>query len=251
MNNIDLVSIITPLYNAQEYIEDTIKSVQNQTYQNWEMIIVDDMSKDSGIEIVKKYIEQDKRIKLIRLKENSGAAVSRNRAIKEANGKYIAFLDSDDIWFPKKLEKQLMFIKKNEYAFTFTKYQQMAENGKKMNSYIDVPDTLNYEQALLKNPVGCLTAMYSVEKLGKVYMPLIKKRQDYGLWLKILKKGVTGYGLNETLAYYRLRKNSVSSNKFKLIKYQWKLYRKIEKMSITKSLFYLTCVIFQKVFKIK
>jgi glycosyltransferase involved in cell wall biosynthesis len=246
-----LVSIITPLYNSEKFIEETIQSVLNQTYSNWEMIIVNDCSTDNGVDILKKYSEKDNRIKLIQLIKNGGGAVARNRAIEEAKGKYIAFLDSDDLWKPEKLEKQIKFMKENSYSFTFTKYQQMNENGEKLEKYIEVPKTLNYKQALLKNPIGCLTVIYDSEKLGKVYLPLIRKRQDYALWLKILKSGVTGYGLNENLAYYRLRENSISSNKVDLIKYQWKLYREIEKLNIFESIFYLSCVVFQKIFKIK
>ena len=249
--NSNLISIITPLYNSERYIEETIKSLLSQTYKNWQMIIVDDCSDDNGIEIVKRYQEKDNRIKLIKLEKNGGGAVARNRAIEEAEGKYIAFLDSDDLWHPEKLEKQIKFMEENNYNFTFTKYQQMAENGEKLEKYIEVPQKLNYKQALLKNPIGCLTVIYNAEKLGKIYMPLIRKRQDYALWLKILKQEVIAYGLNENLAYYRLRSNSVSSNKIDLIKYQWKLYREREKLNILESLFYLGCVIFQKIFKIK
>ncbi len=246
-----LVSIITPMYNSEKFIDETIKSVLNQTYKEWEMIVVDDNSADKGAEIVERYANLDERIKLIRLNKNQGGAVARNIAIKNSHGDYIAFLDSDDIWTPTKLEVQLRFMQENNYPFTFTAYQQITEEGKKTKKIIKVPSTLNYRQALLKNPIGCLTVIYDVQKLGKVYMPLIRKRQDYALWLKILKKGITGHGLNENLAYYRLRKNSVSSNKIDLIKYQWKLYREIEKLSFFESVFYLGCVITQKLLKIK
>jgi teichuronic acid biosynthesis glycosyltransferase TuaG len=246
-----LVSIITPLYNSGKYVKETIESVLSQTYTNWEMIIVDDCSTDNGVEIIQEYAKKDSRIKLISLAKNSGAAVARNTAIKVAKGFYIAFLDSDDLWKPEKLERQIHFMEKNDYSFTFTSYQQITEDGKKIERIIKVPPILSYRQALLKNPIGCLTVIYSAEKLGKIYMPLIRKRQDYALWLKILKSGVKGYGLNQVLAYYRLRKSSISSNKLDLIKYQWKLYRKIEKLSVPESVFYLSCVVFQKLFKIK
>ena len=246
-----LASIITPLYNSEKYVDETIESILAQTYKNWELIVVDDNSTDNGPEIVQKYAEKDERIKLIKLNKNQGAAVARNTAIKVAKGSYIAFLDSDDLWTPTKLEEQIQFMEENNYSFTFTAYQQISEDGKKQKKIIEVPSTLSYRQALLKNPIGCLTAVYDAEKLGKIYMPLIRKRQDYALWLKILKTGVKGHGLNKILAYYRLRKSSVSSNKIDLIKYQWTLYRKIEKLSIFESIFYLSCVVFQKLFKIK
>lgn len=247
----DLVSIITPLYNTENYISKTIESVLNQTYQNWEMIIVDDCSSDNGPDIVKKYQKKDGRIRLIQLDKNSGGAIARNRAIEKAKGRFIAFLDSDDLWHPEKLEKQIDFMKRNDYPFTFTKYQLITEDGKLLNKFIEVPKKINYRKALLFNPIGCLTVIYDSKKMGKVYMPLIKKRQDYGLWLKILKMGYYGYGLNETLAYYRLRKNSLSANKFSLIKYQWKLYRDIENLSLVESIFYLGSVILTKILRIK
>lgn len=245
-----LVSIIMPLYNGEKFIEETIQSILNQSYKNWELIITDDKSKDKGPEIVENYSKLDKRIKLIKLQENGGAAVSRNRSIKEAKGKYIAFLDSDDLWTEKKLEKQIDFMEKNRYDFTFTKYQQISEEGKKTGRYIEVPKKINYKKTLLYNRVGCLTAIYNQESLGKVYMPLIRKRQDYALWLKILKM-TSGYGLNENLAYYRLRKNSISSNKIELLKWHWILYRDIEKMSVHKSIFYEISYILVKILRIK
>ena len=245
----DIISIITPLYNSEKYIKQTIESVLAQTYKKWEIIVVDDVSTDKGIVIVKKYISKDNRIKLIQLEKNGGGAVARNKAIESANGRYIAFLDSDDLWHPKKLEKQIKFMQKKGYAFTFTKYQKMKENGELLDTYMDVPKRINYKKALFGNPIGCLTAVYDVEKLGKIYMPNIRKRQDYALWLKILKKEKYAYGLNESLAYYRLRENSVSSNKKDLIKYQWELYREIEKLNLFQSLFYLIYVVLQKILK--
>lgn len=234
----DLVSIITPLYNAEKYISDTIESVLNQTYEKWEMIIVDDCSSDKGVEIVEKYQKKDERIRLIRLEKNSGSAISRNKGIEEARGRYIAFLDSDDIWHREKLEKQISFMRQNNYVFTFTKYQFMSEDGKLMNKVINVPKKVDYKRALILNPIGCLTAIYDSKIIGKVYFPIIKKSEDYGFWLKILKMGYYGHGLNEVLAYYRIRRNSLSANKFSLVKYHWNLYRNIEKLPIIKSAFY-------------
>lgn len=247
-----MISIIMPLYNSEQFIITTIESIIFQSYKNWELIIVNDCSTDDSVTLLKNYIHREKRIKLINLKKNSGGRVDivRNKAIKEAKGKYIAFLDSDDLWHPQKLEKQLKYMEENNYNFTFTKYQHIAENGQTMEKYIEAPKTLTYRQALLKNPIGCLTVMYNAEKLGKKYMPFAEKREDYACWLKILKLQ-DGYGLNENLAYYRRRKNSFSSQKIKMIKYQWKLYKKNEELTIYESTFYLLCVIFQKLFKMK
>lgn len=245
------ISIITPLYNGEKYIEETILSVIKQTYNNWEMLIVDDCSSDNSPNIVKKYVEQDKRIKHIRLEKNSGAAIARNKAIEIAEGEYIAFLDSDDLWKKEKLEKQINFMKENNYAISFTEYEEINENGKKLNILIKSPQKpVTYRSYLLTNPIGCLTGMYSVKKLGKVYMPLLKNREDTGFWLNILKKDVA-YSLKENLADYRVRKGSLSFNKFSLIKFHWNLYREVEKLSLIESLFYLMMSIITKVLKIK
>lgn len=248
----DLVSIITPLYNSEKFIEETIESVLKQTYSNWEMIIVDDCSTDLGLSIVKKYSEKDSRIKYIRMKKNSGAAFCRNKAIKLSKGEFIAFLDSDDLWLERKLEKQVKFMKENNYSISFHEYSQVDEVGNLNNKIIKNPKTpVTYKSYLLTNPIGCLSGMYSVKNIGKQYMPQLKNREDTAFWLKLLKIEKNIYGLNENLALYRVRKNSLSSKKIKLIKYHWILYREIEKMSIMKSLFYLGSTICTKIFGIK
>lgn len=248
----NLVSIITPLYNAEKYITETINSVINQTYKNWEMIIIDDCSSDNGAQIVKEYEKKDKRIKYIKLEENSGAAIARNIGIEKAKGEFIGFLDSDDLWKKDKLEKQINFMRQNEIAFSFTQYEKIDEESNKLNILVDVPSVpIGYRRCLLTTPIGCLTAVYSVKKLGKVYMPQIRKRQDIGLWLKILKNGIKAVPLKENLAEYRLVKGSTSFNKKSLLRYQWFLYRKIEKISVIESLFFLVTIILTKIFKIK
>lgn len=246
-----LVSIVTPLYNSEKYIEETILSVLDQTYNNWEMLIIDDCSTDNGPNIVKKYTEQDERIKYLKLEENSGAAVSRNKAIELAEGEYIAFLDSDDLWKKEKLEKQVEFMKENDYAISFTEYEEIDESGKKLNILIKAPKkAVTYRKYLLTNPIGCLTGMYSVKKLGKVYMPNLKNREDTGFWLNILKKD-KAYSLKENLAEYRIRKGSLSAKKYELIKYHWYLYRKVEKLSFLESILYLVSTIVTKILKLK
>ncbi len=235
--NDNLVSIITPLYNSEEFVRETIESVLKQSYQNWEMIIVDDSSSDNGPAIVKEYSKLDPRVKLIRLEDNSGPAIARNAAIEESRGRYIAFLDSDDLWKEDKLEKQIEFMQENDIAFSFSSYQKMDEAGTK-EGIIKVPKEVSYSQLLNTNIIGCLTAIYDTKELGKVYMPNIKKRQDYALWLKILKRDIVAYGFQEPLAYYRVRNNSVSSNKLKAAGYQWRIYREIEELNIVKSLYY-------------
>lgn len=245
----DLVSIITPTYNCAKFIGQTIESVLAQTYTNWEMIIVDDASKDNTEEIVKIY--NDERIHYIRLKENGGAAVARNCAMQNAKGKYMAFLDSDDLWDENKLKKQLEFMKANNYNISCTTYEQINEEGQKNNKIIKAKNKVDYNGILLTCPVGNSTVIYNVHELGKFEVPNIRKRNDDALWLKMLKKEKYIWGLNEVLMQYRVRSDSISSNKFKLIKYHWYLYREVEHLSLARSIFHIIAWIFIKIFKIK
>jgi glycosyltransferase involved in cell wall biosynthesis len=247
----DLVSIITPTFNCAKFIEETIKSVQSQTYINWEMLIVDDASTDSTEEIVKSIIEFDKRIKYIKLDENCGAAKARNIAMTKSEGRYMAFLDSDDIWDENKLEKQLRFMKENKYAITNTSYSQIDEAGNQLKKVIKALEATDYNRLLLDCPVGNSTVMYDVYQLGKFEVPNIRKRNDDALWLMMLKKEKYIFGLNEVLMKYRIRSGSISKNKFDLIKYHWYLYRKIEKLSIFRSLLHIIIWMFIKVLRIK
>jgi glycosyltransferase involved in cell wall biosynthesis len=232
-----LVSIITPSYNSSKFVSQTIESVLAQTYPHWEMIIVDDVSPDHSNTIIEEYTRKDSRIKLIKLEKNSGPATARNRAIKEATGRYIAFLDADDLWLPEKLEKQLAFLKHNDLAFTYSSYHLIDEEGNDLGTFT-TKESISYSGMLKTCSVGCLSAIYDTQKLGRVYMPNILKRQDYGLWLKILKEIHTTQGILEPLATYRILKNSVSSNKIKAAQYQWKIYREVENLNLISSSFY-------------
>lgn len=240
-----LVSIITPVYNSEFYLEACLESVKQQTHAEWEHILVDDCSQDRSAEIIKKYAATDPRIKYIRLQENSGAGIARNKGIEIAKGDFIAFLDSDDLWYPGKLRQQLYFMLENNYVFTFTAYDKIDDKGNKVRGQVRVRPKITYRKALYKNPVGCLTAMYDARFYGKEFMPEIRKRQDYALWLKLLKKA-DAYGLDEILSSYRERSGSISSNKFGLIKYEWYIYRKHEKLSVFQSLFYVLSAIVLK-----
>lgn len=240
-----LVSVIMPTYNCAKFIGETIKSIQAQTYSNWELIIVDDCSTDNTKEVVENYVKLDKRIKYNSLEKNSGAAVARTSAMKIADGEYMAFCDSDDIWLDVKIEKQLKFMKKNNYAFTCTAYEQIDENSNSLGKVIKPKEKCNYNRLLLDCPVGNSTVMYNVKKMGKFEVPNIRKRNDDALWLQMLKKEQYIYGMNEILMKYRIRSNSISSNKFKVIKYHWILYRDIEHLSIIRSVFHILywCII--------
>lgn len=246
----DLVSVITPTHNLSKFISQTIESALAQTYINFEMIIVDDLSGDNTKDIIRAYTEQDSRIKLIELKMNVGPALARNIAIKEAKGRYIAFLDGDDIWLPEKLEKQIKFMSDNALAFTYSSYYLMDEEGNSIGKFI-TKKNVSYYSLLKTNSIGCLTAIYDTNKIGKNMMPSILKRQDYGLWLNILKEIKTARGILEPLAVYRLRKESVSSNKLIALKYVWKIYRDVEKLNIFTSIYYLCFYIYNGLRKYK
>ncbi|CAM4334080.1 glycosyltransferase family 2 protein [Bacillus albus] len=230
-----LISIIIPTYNAERFILNTINSIKEQTYENWEIIVIDDCSSDNTLQIVKGQQAIDKRIRIIKLKNNSGAAIARNTGINSAKGKYVAFLDSDDLWLPEKLEKQFAFMQENDIAFSFTSYQIINQDGTSTDKFVHVPEKIHYNGLLKNTIIGCLTVMIDIEKLGKIQMPNIRTRQDTATWLKILKQGHYAYGLDEVLSKYRKVENSISSKKFKMAKMNWKLYREIEGLSILRS----------------
>ena len=225
----ELVSIITPSYNTEKFIDKTIKSVLNQTYKNWEMIIVDDCSNDNTDNIVANF--NDSRIKYIKNNKNSGAAVSRNRALKEAKGKWIAFLDSDDLWMPNKLEKQINFMKNNGYSFSYSRYREIDENGNDLNVEICGPKKITKRVMYNYCWPGCLTVMYDSEKVGIIQIEDIKKNNDYAMWLQIIKK-TDCYLCDIPLAMYRRRKGSISNQGYmKLIKWHYKLFKEVDKRS--------------------
>lgn len=232
-----LVSIITPSYNSAKFIKQTADSVLAQSYKDWEMLIVDDCSTDNSVKIINQIINQDERIKLIQLNKNSGQAIARNTAIKQATGRYIAFLDADDLWLPEKLEQQIQFMADNNLGFTYCSYNIIDEKNNSLGVFI-TKSQITYTTMLKTCDVGCLTAIYDTDILGKVYMDNVVKREDYGLWLKILKMSVPVKGMLEVLATYRIHKNSVSSNKIIVSKYQWKIYRDIESLGLFRSIYY-------------
>jgi glycosyltransferase involved in cell wall biosynthesis len=234
-----LVSVITPTYNAEAFISETIDSVRAQSYQNWEMIIVDDASSDQTTDILKAYAAKDARIKVHALQTNSGAAIARNTAIEKASGSYIAFLDADDLWKPEKLSRQIAFMQKNNIDVSFSSYELMDEQGKSLGKMIKALPNVDFAKMLKSNYVGNLTGIYNAAKLGKVFMPNIRKRQDWALWLTLIKKVGYAYSLEEPLAKYRVRQNSISSNKLNLLKYNYAIYRKALKFGAFKSALYL------------
>lgn len=233
-----LVSIITPLYQAQKYISKTIESVRNQTYENWEMIIVDDCSTDEGPVLVAAYAKKDPRIRYYRNEKNVGAAQSRNEAMKLAKGQYLAFLDSDDLWEPQKLEKQLQLMNRKNAAFVYGGCDVMDDDGKSLQKIRHVPEHITYEKLLWGNVIPCLTVLVDREKTGDFSMPGIG-HEDYATWLAVLHKVKEAYGLDEVLGHYRVNRNSLSGNKLRTIRWTWNIYRNEQHLSVIRSFFYL------------
>ena len=246
------VSIIMPNYNCEKFLSETIDSVISQTYADWELLIVDDCSTDNSVEVIKSYCEKDSRIKLFVNDKNSGAAASRNWALREATGKWIAFLDSDDLWLPEKLKKQLAFMVENGYSFSFTKYRQIDEDSNSLGQIVVGPKKISRKN--LKYCccyLGCLTVMYDAEQVGLIQIDeSIRKRNDDAMWLKV-RKFTDAYYLDELLAQYRVRKGSIShQGKLNLVKFHYKLYRIGEKMNHVNA-FFSMCINVLKVFKKK
>ena len=227
----DLVSIIMPSYNTAQYIDKSIKSVINQTYQNWELIIVDDASDDNTDEVVNAFLI-DGRIRYFKNERNSGAAISRNKALREAKGKWIAFLDSDDLWSPEKLERQIAFMEANDYHFSYTDYCEIDDEDNKNGVVVSGPKRITRSGFYNYCWVGCLTVMYDAQYVGLIQIADIKKNNDYAMWLKVSTK-CNCYLLDEKLAFYRRgRAGSISTNSIKtLIKWHYKLYKEADEQN--------------------
>ena len=238
MSKKELVSIIVPVYNAEKFIEETIRTVINQTYKNWELLFVNDCSTDKSVNIIKKYAKKDKRIILINNKINSKAAISRNNGISVAQGKYLCYLDADDLWDIHKLEKQIAFMKETKCSFSFTGYEFADSTGIPNGKKVFVPSKINYNQALKNTTIWTTTVMFDMSKISKedIYMPNVKS-EDTASWWKILKKVDYAYGLDEILSFYRRSEGTLSSNKFEAIKRIWFLYRNVEHLSFFKSIY--------------
>ena len=247
----DLVSIIMPTYNCGAFIGETIATVQAQTHSHWELLIVDDCSTDDTAEVVAALAENDPRIRYVRLEINSGAAMARNRAMELAQGRYMAFLDSDDLWHPDKLRRQIDFMTSRGVAMSCTAYAQIDERGVPTGKIVRSPAKTSYNRLLLDCPVGNSTVMYDVARLGKFEVPDIRKRNDDALWLRMLRTERYIWGIPVVLMRYRLRSGSVSANKWSLVKYHWTLYRDIEHLSVPRSVFHIAVWGLIKVFDVK
>ncbi|MCD8236519.1 MAG: glycosyltransferase [Prevotellaceae bacterium] len=238
----ELVSVIMPTYNAAKYLRGSIESILSQTYSNWELLISDDASTNPETkEILEYYQKKDSRIRVFFLPRNLGPACARNKSIIEARGRYIAFCDSDDRWMPQKLEKQIKFMQERKCCLSYTSYFECDENNK-INGVVIAPKSINLKSLKHDNKIGCLTAIYDTTMYGKFLMPTIRKRQDWALFLTILKECKIAYAIKEPLAYYRKVKNSVSYDKTALLRYNMQVYRMIFGYSKSKAYMYMYTV---------
>jgi teichuronic acid biosynthesis glycosyltransferase TuaG len=231
-----LVSVIMPCYNMERYISDAIMSVRQQTYPHWELLIVDDASTDGTEAVIESHCQQDERIRFAKKNNHSGIADSRNLCLKMAQGRFLAFLDADDIWLPKKLETQLRFMTEKKIGFSYSSYDCIDESGRPLNKSIKAAGDLDYEAYLRNTIIGCSTVMVDKDIVGNVVVPKFRTSEDTATWLDILKKGFVAYAIQQPLTCYRIRSKSASSNKLKASSDLWKVYRQNERLPFFKAL---------------
>jgi teichuronic acid biosynthesis glycosyltransferase TuaG len=230
-----LVSVITPVYNAEKFISKTLDSVLAQTYENFEHILVDDCSTDSSAEIIGEYAQHDARVKYVKLEKNSGAAAARNKALSLAEGRYVAFVDSDDEWKKDKLARQIELMREKGYGFTYTAIEMIDEEGKVVKSKRPVAPVVDYNYLLSNTVIACSSVVIDRSVSGPFLMPDVRKGQDFATWLSLLRGGMKAYGIDEALVRYRLVQGSISSNKFGALKRTWHIYRDVEHIGFFKS----------------
>lgn len=234
-----LVSIITPCYNSAAFVAKTIQSVIAQTYQQWELLVIDDCSTDNTCAVVEGFMVAEPRIKLIKLAQNGRVANARNIGLDNANGKYIAFLDSDDIWLDNKLAVQISFMEQNQLPMTFCAYRRIDEGGKVISRLINVPTSVDYSQLLSHNVIIFTTSVTLKTAIGNLRFKKVG-HEDWVFWLDLFKQGYKGYGIKQELALYRIRKGSVSNNKIKAAGFTWKIYRETEQLSLIRSIYHFS-----------
>ena len=249
MENQPLVSVIMPCYNMEKYISDTIASVQRQTYPRWELLIVDDASTDQTADIVKSHQNQDERIRFFANPRHSGIAEARNQCLSMAKGRFLAFLDSDDLWHPEKLEQQLQFMTERNIGFSYTSYDCVDETGNPLGKTVKTAGNLNYNAYLRNTIIGCSTVMIDKTLVGEVVVPSFRTSEDTATWLNILRKGFLAYAIEQPLTSYRIRQHSASSNKLKASTDLWRVYRQNEKLPFFKAVYYFSCYAFNAIKK--
>ena len=244
-----MVSVIMPCYNMEKYISEAIMSVRQQTYPHWELLIVDDASTDNKVAVIESHSKQDDRIRYIVKDKHSGIADSRNQCLQQAQGRYLAFLDADDIWHPDKLETQLRFMTEKQVGFSYSSYDCIDENGQPLNKSVKATSNMGYEAYLRNTIIGCSTVMVNKDIVGDVVVPLFRTSEDTATWLDILKQGHLAYAIDESLVSYRIRRKSASSNKFKASFDLWTVYRRHEKLSWLKAMRYFLSYAFHAIKK--
>lgn len=249
MENQPLVSVITPCYNMEKFVAETVNSVRNQTYSHWEMLIVSDASTDRTADVLRSLAEQDERVKITINSSHSGIADARNQAIQMAKGHYLAFLDADDLWHPDKLERQLQFMQEKQIGFSFSSYELVDETGKLLGKTVDATEDMSYDSYLRNTIIGCSTVMVNTDIVGPVTVPRFRTSEDTATWLDILKKGHIAYAITQPLVSYRIRRKSASSNKLKASHDLWVVYRRHEKLPFFKTLHYFLCYAFNAIKK--
>ena len=230
------VSIITPAHDAERFLDETIRSVVAQTFPRWEMIVVDDGSRDRTSEIAERWAGSDPRIRLVRQSPRTGAGAARNRALDAARGRYVAFLDSDDLWRPEKLEVQVAFMRETDAVFSFASYSIIDEQGKPTGKTVRAPERVDYRFLLRNTIIGCLTVMLDRARLGELTMPTLRQHEDLSLWYEILKRGVVARGIPRDLALYRVVRGSASGDKVRSALHMWTVYRSQERLSFPTAL---------------
>ena len=233
-------SIVMATFNSERYVKEAVDSVIGQAFESWELLIVDDASNDQTPQLLKHFEEMDSRIKVFYMRSNEGPARARNLAIAQASGRLIAFLDSDDVWRRDKLGRQFDIFRATSTPLTYSAYEKINEDGERIGRIVTIPASISYSELLGATVIATCTAVYDTSRVGKVFMPDIRKRQDFGLWLRILRPGGQAIGINEPLAYLRKRSGSVSSNKVSAAVYVWRVYRELEGLSILKSAYYFS-----------
>ena len=250
MENQPLVSVIMPCYNMERFIADTMRSVISQTFANWELLITDDGSTDGTVALIQSLAENDSRIRLFSIDpQKTGIAPARNFCIKNAKGRYFAFLDADDLWHPDKLQRQLQFMQDHHVGFCYTAYDLVDEVGKPLGKTIKTAGDLNYKAYLRNTIIGCSTVMVDTELVGAVVVPDFRTSEDTATWLDLMKRGFKAHALNEPLTSYRIRSHSASSNKLKAAADLWKVYRQNEKLPFFKATFFFSCYVFNAIKK--
>ena len=237
----DLVSIIVPVYHAEQFIEETLDSVRAQSYENWELVLVVDGADDPTVPVIESYIrsKKEERIRLFVQEVNKGAAHARNRGLAEARGRYISYVDADDIWKPDKIEKELAVMMEKEAAFVFSGYEFADESGKGTGKVVRVREVMEYRDALKNTTIFTSTVMFDTTKIEKDFLQMpIMKSEDTALWWKVLKAGYKAYGVDEALVYYRRPAKSLSSNKIEAVRRIWNLYRKAAGLNVLQSAYY-------------